>query len=82
MRRLGSSAGPRRRRRYADLTGVIVPQAVPRIAPDPDDDMVIGTALAARTTLIVTGDGPLLSLLRYQTVEIVSTAQALQRITV
>ena len=33
----------------------------PRIAPDPDDDIVIGTALAAKADLVVTGDKPLLS---------------------
>jgi uncharacterized protein len=66
--------------RYADLAGVVVPQTVPRIAPDPDDDVVIGTALAARASIIVTGDKPLQSVIRYQNVEIISTALALQRI--
>lgn len=66
--------------RYADLATVVVPQPVPRIAPDPDDDVVIGTALAARASLIVTGDKPLLSVNRFQTVEIVATAHAMQRV--
>ena len=50
----------------------------PRIAPDPDDDVIIGTALAAKADLIVTGDKPLLSVTVYQGVRIVGVAQALQ----
>ena len=33
--------------RYASLVGLVRPVPTPRIAPDPDDDVVIGTALAA-----------------------------------
>ena len=36
--------------RYAELAQVVRPTAIPRIAPDPDDDVVIGTALAAKAT--------------------------------
>ena len=31
---------------YADRAEIVRPAAVPRLAPDPDDDVVIGTALA------------------------------------
>ena len=41
--------------RYAALAMLVRPVPTPRIAPDPDDDVVIGTALAARADLIVTG---------------------------
>ena len=41
--------------RYASLVGLVRPVPTPRIAPDPDDDVVIGTALAAKADLIVTG---------------------------
>jgi predicted nucleic acid-binding protein len=58
----------------------VQPRVVPRIAPDPDDDVVDGTALAARASIIVTGDKPLLSVIRYQSIEIVVTALALQRV--
>ena len=44
--------------RYAELTALVRPAPIPRIAPDPDDDVVIGTALAAKADLIVTGDRP------------------------
>lgn len=64
--------------RYAELAQVVRPTSIPRIAPDPDDDVVIGTALAAKADLLVTGDRPLLSVGEYQGVRIVSVAVALQ----
>lgn len=45
---------------YASLTAVVRPVAIPRIVPDPNDDLVIGTALAAKPRAIVTRDKPLL----------------------
>ena len=64
--------------RYAALVQVVRPTSIPRIAPDPDDDVVIGTALAAKADLLVTGDRLLLSVMEYQGVRIVSVAEALQ----
>lgn len=52
--------------RYAALAALVRPTPTPRITPDPDDDVVIGTALAAQADLIVTGDKPLLSVTEYQ----------------
>lgn len=49
--------------RYAALAALVRPAQTPRIAPDPDDDVVIGTAHAANADLLGTGDKPLLSLL-------------------
>lgn len=40
--------------------------------------MIIGTALAAKADLVVTGDKPLLSAAEYQGVRIVDVSQALQ----
>lgn len=54
---------------------------MPRIAPDPDDDAVIGTALAAKADLIVTGDRPLLLVTAYQGVRIISVSDAVRAIT-
>jgi len=54
------------------------PVSLPRIAPDPDDDVVIGTALAAEAEFIVTGDRTLLSVAQYQSVKIITVAEALQ----
>jgi putative PIN family toxin of toxin-antitoxin system len=62
--------------RYAALTALVRPLPTPRIAPDPDDDVVIGTALAAKADLVVTGDKPLLSVADYQGVRIVGVSQA------
>ena len=64
--------------RYTEFAKVVRPTAIPRIAPDPDDDVVIGTALAAKADLLVTGDRPLRSVGEYQGVRIVGVAEALQ----
>ena len=64
--------------RYAELAQVVRPTLIPRIAPDPDDDVVIGTALAAKVDLLVTGDQALRSVGEYQGVRIVGVAEALQ----
>lgn len=64
--------------RHAELVQVVRPTAIPRVASDPDDDMVIGTALAAQADLLITGDRPLLAVAEYQGVRIVSVGEALQ----
>ena len=65
---------------YAELAALIRPNPIPRLSPDPDDDVVIGTALAARAEFVVTGDGSLLSLGEYGGVQIVSVDQMLAAI--
>ena len=67
--------------RYAELNILVRPAPMPRIAPDPDDDVVIGTALAAKADLIVTGDRPLLLVTAYQGVRIISVSDAVRAIT-
>lgn len=67
---------------YANSTILVMPLIVPRIAPDPDDDMGIGTALAAKADFIVTGDRTLLSVVQYEGVRIVSVSEALKAIAV
>ena len=62
---------------YAPLAALVHPSPLPRIAPDPDDAVVIGTALAARAEFIVTGDKPLLTVIEHQGVKIVGVAQAI-----
>ena len=66
---------------YAALTQVVRPTPTPRIVADPDDDVVIGTALAAKANLIVTGDRGLLDVGAYQGIRIVSVAEAITTIT-
>ena len=63
---------------YAQLAALVRPTPVPRLAPDPDDDVVIGTALAANAEFIVTGDRTLRSLTEYQNVKIVRVSEVLQ----
>lgn len=65
---------------YTAYATTVRPNAVPRIAPDPDDDMVVGTALAAHADMIVTGDKPFLSVGKWQQVEIVTVQQAIERL--
>lgn len=62
---------------YAALTQVVRPTPTPRIVADPDDDVVIGTALAARADLLVTGDQTLLRVARHANVRIVSVTVAI-----
>lgn len=61
---------------YAELAQMVRPTPTPRIVSDPDDDVVIGTALAARADLLVTGDRGLLNVREYQGVRIVGVAEA------
>ncbi|GHC76306.1 putative toxin-antitoxin system toxin component, PIN family protein [Pseudorhodoferax aquiterrae] len=65
---------------YVALATPMRPAPTPRIAPDPDDDVVVGTALAARADGIVTGDKALLSVAAYQGVRIIGVAEAVQLI--
>ena len=67
--------------RYAELTVLVRPTPVPRIAPDPDDDVVIGTALAATADGVVTGDRLLLSVAAHEGVRIISVSEAMREIT-
>lgn len=63
---------------YADLAIMAVPLPTPRLAPDPDDDVVIGTATGARADLLVTGDHALLTVSTFAGGRIVSVQDALQ----
>jgi len=65
---------------YTELAALVRPTSLPRTAPDPDDDVVIGTALSAKAHFLVTGDGPLLSVGGYEGGRIVSVSEALQAV--
>jgi putative PIN family toxin of toxin-antitoxin system len=65
---------------YSKLAAVVEAAQVPRLAPDPDDDMVIGTAIAAKADLLVTGDRALFSVAKHEGVRIVSVREALDAI--
>ena len=58
---------------YADLCEFVEPSPLPkRVYRDPDDDVVLATALAGRAEVIVTGDDDLLALKQYGDVAILS----------
>ena len=65
---------------YSMLSAVLVPTPLTRVAPDPDDDVVMSTALAAKADLLVTGDRALLSVEKYEGVRIVSVREALDAV--
>ena len=65
---------------YAAYAQIVRPVTTPRIAPDPDDDVVLGTAFAANAGMIITGDRPFLSVGRWQDVDVISVGEALIRI--
>lgn len=66
---------------YAELASLVEPMPIPpTIIADPDDDHVLACALAAEAELIVSGDRHLLGLGMYQNIEIITAAQALERI--
>ena len=55
---------------------VVTPVALERpVCRDPDDDLILGTAIAGSAACIVTGDKDLLSLERFSSVDIVSPAE-------
>lgn len=63
------------------LAAVITPAPLPTpVCRDPDDDTVLALALAAQVDFIVSGDNDLLDLQAFESIPIVSPAQALRRI--
>jgi len=65
---------------YAEIADVVIPIAIPRTAPDPDDDVVLGTAIAATVDYVVTGDRALLSVTEFRGVRIASVRDVLDEI--
>jgi putative PIN family toxin of toxin-antitoxin system len=56
---------------YAQLCEVVVPAALSApVCRDPDDDVVLATALSGRADYLVTGDDDLLALTRYHGIKI------------
>ncbi|MDP2352827.1 MAG: putative toxin-antitoxin system toxin component, PIN family [Pseudomonadota bacterium] len=66
---------------YSELAILIEPLPIPpTILADPDDDHVLACALAADAELIVSGDKHLLGLGAFKGIEIITAAQAVERI--
>lgn len=66
-------------RNYRRLTTVVTAKQLSQpVSRDPGDDAVLACALAARADLIVSGDDDLLSIMTFETIRIVTPAQAVQ----
>lgn len=65
---------------YTEMVAVVRPISIPRFASDPDDDVVIGTAIAAKANFVVTGDRTLLSIMEYEGGRIISVSGALDAV--
>lgn len=64
---------------FSDLCEMVKPKALPkRVCRDPDDDLVLATALAGRADFIVTGDDDLLVLKTFSGIRILSPRQVLE----
>jgi uncharacterized protein len=66
---------------YAALVTIVAPAGItPTVIRDPADDHVLAAALGAQADLIVSGDAHLLDLGKFQSIEIVTAATAVERI--
>ena len=66
---------------YAELATLVMPTPIsPTILDDPDDDHVLACALTAGADAIVSGDRHLLDLHTFQSVPIVTPAEATRMI--
>lgn len=66
---------------YVRVVTVVQPQALTQpVCRDPDDDEVLALALSAQADVIVSGDKDLLVLQSFEGIEIISAAEALQRL--
>jgi putative PIN family toxin of toxin-antitoxin system len=70
------------RRQVEANAKMVDPVTLPsQVCRDPDDDHVLGTAVAANADLIVTGDQDLLILREYRGIPIITPAECLGRMT-
>ena len=66
---------------YARLAEIVVPALLPKpVSRDPDDDLVLATALGAEASLIVSGDRDLLVLGTFRDIRILAATDALAAI--
>ena len=68
---------------YAALVQLVVPAVIgPVILADPDDDIVLATAVACDADVIVSGDAHLLRIGEFQGISIVTPSAAVSRLAV
>ena len=65
---------------HASVVELVEPAAITSISRDPDDNVVLATALSAGAHIIVSGDRDVLDLVEYDGMHIVNAAQALKMI--
>jgi putative PIN family toxin of toxin-antitoxin system len=66
---------------YTRLCAIVEPAALPQpVCRDPDDDLVLATALPAQAFLIVSGDLDLLDLGSFRDIRILNAADALRHL--
>jgi uncharacterized protein len=65
---------------YASWCSIVIPTPITGAAPDPDDDVVIGTALAAGAEAIVTGDADFLGIGSWNDIAVFDVRAALERL--
>jgi len=66
-----------------DSLGEIVRDALPnvRLSPDPDDNLILATAIAGKADFIVSGDkGHMISLQEAEGIPIITPAQAMEKL--
>jgi putative PIN family toxin of toxin-antitoxin system len=59
---------------FRALSTVVEPDLSVRVAPDPDDDHIIGCAIAGEADYIVTGDNKLLTVGSYRGIQLLNPA--------
>lgn len=68
---------------YAALVQLVVPAVIgPVILADPDDDIVLATAVACGADLIVSGDAQLLGIGEFQGIPVLTPSAAVSRLAV
>lgn len=65
---------------YASVVELVEPATITPTSRDPDDDIILATALSAGVHIIVSGDRDVLDLVEYDGMPIVNAAQALKMI--
>ncbi len=63
--------------RYGSMTQLVIPSPITRTVRDIDDDVVLGTALAAEAQIIVTGDRDLLTLNPWKKILILDSSETI-----